>query len=199
MSDIAKIERAVLSVYDKQGIETLGRALADKGIEIISTGGTSKRLQEAGISFRPVQDVTGVPEMLDGRVKTLHPKMHGGILFRRDVPEHRQAVEEHGLCPIDLVVVNLYPFSETIARPGCTFAEAVEQIDIGGPAMLRSAAKNHADVTIVVDPSDYDMLISELDEHGGTTPAFRRRLAAKAFSHTSQYDGTIAAYFSEKP
>ena len=198
MSDIAEIRRAVLSVYDKRGIEKLGKALSGKGVEIVSTGGTSQRLREAGVEVRPVQEITGVPEMLDGRVKTLHPKLLGGVLYRRDIPEHLQAIEEHGLCPIDLVVVNLYPFTDTIARPGCTRAEAVEQIDIGGPTMLRSAAKNHAHVTMVVDPGDYEVLIAEMEEYGGTTLAFRSRMAAKAFRHTSQYDEAIATYLENE-
>ncbi len=194
MVNAINIRRAVLSVYDKQGIEVLGRRLADRNIEIISTGGTSKKLKEAGVPVRAVREITDVPEMLNGRVKTLHPKLLGGILYRRDLAEHEQAVEEHGLSPIDLVVVNLYPFSQTIQQPGCTLAQAVEQIDIGGPTMVRSAAKNHAAVTVVVDPNDYDRLAAEIEEHGGTTEAFRRQLAAKAFRHTFEYDTTIADY-----
>lgn len=195
MDRTTSIERAVLSVTNKQSIERLGQFLSQKGIEIVSTGGTGRKLTENGITYRPVQEITGVPEMLDGRVKTLHPKLLGGVLYRRLVPEHTQAVEEHGLCPIDLIVVNLYPFSETISKPDCTLDEAVEQIDIGGPTMLRAAAKNHTDVTVVVDPGDYDELMSEIETYGGTTQRFRCRMAAKAFRHTSDYDNTIADYF----
>lgn len=199
MYKATSIHRAVLSVTNKLNIERLGHFLSQKGIEIVSTGGTGRKLTESGIVYRPVQEITGVPEMLDGRVKTLHPKLLGGVLYRRLVPEHAQAVEEHGLCPIDLIVVNLYPFSETISKPGCTLNEAVEQIDIGGPTMLRAAAKNHGDVTVVVDPLDYDELMSEIDQYGGTTLNFRLRMAAKAFRHTSEYDKTIADFFDRIP
>lgn len=186
----------MLSVSDKRGIEDLGRQLTEAGVEIVSTGGTGRALAAAGVAYRPVQDATGVPEMLNGRVKTLHPVVLGGILFQRNVPEHRQAVEEHHLCPIDLVVVNLYPFTQTIAKPGCTPEEATEQIDIGGPTMVRSAAKNHADVAVVVDPDDYPELTEQIRETGGTAFSFRRRLMTKAFAHTSQYDAAIAKYFT---
>ncbi|HEY6224118.1 MAG TPA: bifunctional phosphoribosylaminoimidazolecarboxamide formyltransferase/IMP cyclohydrolase, partial [Gemmatimonadales bacterium] len=171
------------------------RGLAALGFEILSTGGTAKLLAEAGIPVRQVSDYTGFPEMLDGRVKTLHPKIHGGLLGRRDLPEHVRAMREHGIEPIDLVAVNLYPFRETIARPGTTLAEAIEQIDIGGPSMLRSAAKNHGDVIVIVDPADYETVLADL-RNGSVPPERRRALAAKVFAHTAEYDGAIAAYLS---
>src|SRR5947207_9547117 len=161
--------RALVSVSDKRGVVEFARGLAALGFEILSTGGTAKLLAEAGIPVRQVSDYTGFPEMLDGRVKTLHPKIHGGLLGRRDLPEHVRAMREYGIEPIDLVAVNLYPFRETIARPGTTLAEAIEQIDIGGPSMLRSAAKNHAQVTVLVEPGDYDPGVAEL--RAGRVPA----------------------------
>ncbi len=185
--------RALVSVSDKRGVVDFARGLATLGFEILSTGGTAKLLAEAGVPVRQVSDYTGFPEMLDGRVKTLHPKIHGGLLGRRDLPEHVRAMREHGIEPIDLVAVNLYPFRETIARPGTTLAEAIEQIDIGGPSMLRSAAKNHAQVTVIVDPDDYEPLLAEL-RAGGVTPETRRRLALKVFCATACYDGAIADY-----
>src|SRR5881628_10521 len=154
--------RALVSVSDKRDVVDFARGLAALGFEVLSTGGTAKLLADAGIPVRQVSDYTGFPEMLDGRVKTLHPKIHGGLLGRRDLPEHVRAMREHGIEPIDLVAVNLYPFRETIARPGTTLAEAIEQIDIGGPSMLRSAAKNHAQVTVIVDPDDYEPVLAEL-------------------------------------
>src|SRR5213083_644718 len=188
--------RALVSVSDKRGVVDFARGLAALGFEILSTGGTAKLLAEAGIPVRQVSDYTGFPEMLDGRVKTLHPKIHGGLLGRRDLPEHVRAMREHGIEPIDLVAVNLYPFRETIARPGTTLAEAIEQIDIGGPSMLRSAAKNHADVTVIVDPDDYEPVLAEL-RAGGVEPATRRRLAVKVFCATACYDGAIADYLGQ--
>src|SRR5919197_621135 len=188
--------RALVSVSDKQGVLDFARGLAALGFEILSTGGTAKLLAEAGVPVRQVSDYTGFPEMLDGRVKTLHPKIHGGLLGRRDLPEHARAMGEHGIEPIDLVAVNLYPFRETIARPGTTLAEAIEQIDIGGPSMLRSAAKNHADVTVIVDPADYAPVLGEL-RAGGVRPETRRRLAVKVFCATACYDGAIADYLGE--
>jgi len=189
------VPRALISVYDKRGVAEFAAALAQRGWEIVSTGGTARMLSERGLTVAPVERVTGFPEMLDGRVKTLHPAVHGGLLARRDVPAHMEAIRAHGIAPIDLVVVNLYPFRETIARPGVTFAEAIEQIDIGGPSMLRSAAKNHAAVLPIVDPADYDRVLAALDA-GAVPEALRRELAAKVFAHTGGYDSAIAAYLS---
>ena len=191
-----EVRRALLSVHDKRGIVELARGLADLGVEILSTGGTAKLLADAGIPVRQVSEHTGFPEMLDGRVKTLHPKIHGGLLGRRDLPEHVRAMREHGIEPIDLVAVNLYPFRETIAKPGIRFEEAIEQIDIGGPSMLRSAAKNHADVTVIVDPDDYAPVLAEL-RAGGVSPETRRRLALKVFCATACYDGAIADWLGQ--
>lgn len=189
------VRRALLSVYDKTGLTDFARRLVDRGITLISTGGTAAALREAGLPVTPVQDVTGFPEMLDGRVKTLHPAIHGAILARRDKGEHVQALAQHGLDTIDLVVVNLYPFAATIAKPGVTLDQAIEQIDIGGPSMLRSAAKNHASVGVVTSPADYDDVLSALDAHGGALPdGLRRQLAAKAFSLTASYDAAITTY-----
>src|SRR5439155_13499094 len=183
--------RALVSVSDKRGVVDFARGLAGLGFEILSTGGTAKLLADAGIPVRQVSDHTGFPEMLDGRVKTLHPKIHGGLLGRRDVPAHVAAMREHGIEPIDLVAVNLYPFRETVARPDVTLDEAIEQIDIGGAGMLRSAAKNHADVTVIVDPDDYAPVLAEL-RAGEVSAATRRRLAQKVFCATACYDGAIA-------
>jgi phosphoribosylaminoimidazolecarboxamide formyltransferase/IMP cyclohydrolase len=163
-----KVRRAIVSVHDKTGVVDLGRRLAALGVELLSTGGTAALLREAGVPVREVADVTGFPEMMDGRVKTLHPKIHGGILARRDVPAHLEALDRHGIPPIDLVVVALYPFEATIAKPGVTRAEAVEQIDIGGPTMIRAAAKNHDAVAVVTDPSQYAGVLAELEERAGS-------------------------------
>ena len=191
------VRRALLSVSDKTGLTDLARALAARGVELISTGGTARTLAEAGIAVREVADVTGFPEIMAGRVKTLHPKIHGGLLGRRGTDEAVMARE--GIAPIDLLIVNLYPFAATVAKPGVTYDEAIENIDIGGPAMLRGAAKNHADVTVVVDPGDYARLLEELEAHdGATTFAFRAALAAKAFSHTACYDSLVAGYLSRQ-
>ena len=188
--------RALISVYDKTGLEELARGLARLGIEIVSTGGTMKFLEEKGIPATAVSGVTRFPEILDGRVKTLHPGIHGGILANRDVPAHLEALAEHGIGRIDLVVVNLYPFRETAAR-GASFGETVEMIDVGGPAMVRAAAKNFAGVAVVVDPADYPALLAALAEGGGTVPeAPRRRLALKAFQHTARYDAAIAEWLA---
>jgi phosphoribosylaminoimidazolecarboxamide formyltransferase/IMP cyclohydrolase len=187
------VSRALISVFDKTGIVDFARALVARRWEVVSTGGTAKLLRDQGVPVIPIETVTGFPEMLDGRVKTLHPAVHGGLLARRDVPAHLAAIREHGIAPIDLVVVNLYPFRETAARPGVTFDDVVEQIDIGGPSMLRSAAKNHAAVLAVVDPADYPRVLGALDG-GGDGGALRRELATKVFAHTSAYDGAIAAY-----
>lgn len=185
--------RALLSVSDKHGIVELARGLADLGWEIISTGGTAEALAQAGVAVLPVERVTGLGEMLDGRVKTLHPGIHAGILARREIPAHLKALETHGIAPIDLVAVNLYPFRRTIARPGVRLDEAIEQIDIGGPALLRSAAKNYPHVLAVVDPADYKRVL-EAVRNGAVPPELRRSLAAKVFSHTAAYDAAIAQY-----
>jgi phosphoribosylaminoimidazolecarboxamide formyltransferase/IMP cyclohydrolase len=193
-----KVRRALVSVHDKTGVVEFARALAALGIEILSTGGTARLLRESGVSVRDVADVTGFPEMLDGRVKTLHPRIHGGILARRDVAAHVEALEKHGIQPIDLVVVALYPFEATVARAGVAPAEAIEQIDVGGPAMIRAAAKNHASVGVVTDPSQYPLVLDELRAGGGAlSEATRARLAQEAFSRTARYDAAIAAYLSE--
>ena len=190
------IRRALLSVSDKTGLADLGRALAAKGVELVSTGGTAKALREAGLVVRDVADLTGFPEMMDGRVKTLHPMVHGGLLAVRDDPAHAAAMAEHGIGAIDLVVVNLYPFAATVAK-GAGRDEVIENIDIGGPSMVRSAAKNHAFVAIVTDPADYAGIIEELDTTGGaTTLATRIRLAAKAYAATAAYDAAIANWFA---
>jgi phosphoribosylaminoimidazolecarboxamide formyltransferase/IMP cyclohydrolase len=191
------IRRALLSVSDKTGLVDFARALGGLGVELLSTGGTAKALREAGLDVRDVSEVTGCPEMMDGRVKTLHPRIHGGILAVRDNPEHARALEEHQIGPIDMVVVNLYPFEETVTREDVTLEEAVEQIDIGGPSMVRSAAKNHADVTVVVSPLSYGEVLAELGRHGGATSlALRRRLALYAFVRTARYDAAVSAYLS---
>jgi phosphoribosylaminoimidazolecarboxamide formyltransferase/IMP cyclohydrolase len=194
-----KIQRALISVSDKSGVADFARELEKQGVEIISTGGTASLLRQEGIKAIDISTFTGFPEMLDGRVKTLHPKVHGGLLYLRGNEEHENAVREQGIDPIDLVVVNLYPFQETIAKPGVKLAEAIEQIDIGGPSMLRSAAKNYQSVTVVVDPADYEAVLEEMrDRDGETTLKLRERLAIKAFLTTSAYDHAIAAYLNEK-
>jgi len=187
--------RALLSVSDKTGLIDFARGLDGLGWELLSTGGTARALREAGVPVRDVADVTRFPEMLDGRVKTLHPVVHGGLLARRDVPAHMQAIAEHGIAPIDLVAVNLYPFRETAARAGVSPEDVIEQIDIGGPSMLRSAAKNFAAVTTVVDPADYSRVLALLVS-GEDDPAYRRQLAAKVFEHTAAYDAAIAGWFA---
>jgi phosphoribosylaminoimidazolecarboxamide formyltransferase/IMP cyclohydrolase len=187
--------RALLSVSDKSGLLDFARGLHSLGWELLSPGGTARAVREAGIPVRDVADVTGFPEMLDGRVKTLHPAVHGGLLARRDLPQHMQAIAEHDIAPIDLVAVNLYPFRETAARKGVSPDEVIEQIDIGGPSMLRSAAKNFAAVTTVVDPTDYSRVLALLTS-GEDDVALRRRLAAKVFEHTAAYDAAIAAWFA---
>jgi phosphoribosylaminoimidazolecarboxamide formyltransferase/IMP cyclohydrolase len=194
-----KIQRALVSVSDKTGIVEFCRELAVMGVEILSTGGTAGALQAAGIATVEVSQFTGSPEILDGRVKTLHPKVHGGLLFLRGNPEHEQQAKANGIRPIDLVVVNLYPFRETIAKADVTLAEAIEQIDIGGPSMIRSAAKNYQHVCVVTDPADYPAVLEDMkDEKGGTTLTLRERLAIKAFSTTSSYDGAIADYLNRE-
>jgi phosphoribosylaminoimidazolecarboxamide formyltransferase/IMP cyclohydrolase len=186
------VERALISVFDKTGIAEFAKRLAALRIEILSTGGTSKLLREAGVAVRDVADFTGWPEMLGGRVKTLHPKVHGGLLYRRNHPEDQKQAAQHGIAPIDLVVVNLYPFEATAAKQGLTSEELVENIDIGGPTMLRSAAKNFESVTVVTDPADYGRVAEELESAGNTSPATRLELARKLFAATSRYDGMIA-------
>ncbi|MDQ0340127.1 phosphoribosylaminoimidazolecarboxamide formyltransferase/IMP cyclohydrolase [Caldalkalibacillus uzonensis] len=192
------IQRALISVSDKTGLVPFAQALALRGIEIISTGGTARMLSEAGIKVTPISAVTGFPEILDGRVKTLHPRIHSGLLAVRDNEHHTAQLEEHDIAPIDLVVVNLYPFAQTIAKPDVTFEDAIENIDIGGPSMVRAAAKNHAYVTVVVDHEDYGEIIRQLEEGGAIEEETRRRLAAKAFRHTAAYDALIAGYLSEQ-
>ncbi len=191
-----KIERAILSVSDKTGLLDLARALRDAGVEILSTGGTAKSLTDNGIPVVKISDHTGSPEIMDGRVKTLHPKIHGGILGRRSLPAHMEAMKQNGIKPIDMVVVNLYPFEQIIAKAGVPDEEAIENIDIGGPSMIRSSAKNHEDVVIVVDPADYPMIIDAIRAGREITIEERRRLAAKAFARTSAYDNAITTYLS---
>jgi phosphoribosylaminoimidazolecarboxamide formyltransferase/IMP cyclohydrolase len=195
---LRRIERALLSVSDKAGLVDFARALAGHGIALISTGGTRKALVDAGLAVRDVSEVTGFPEMMDGRVKTLHPAVHGGLLAIRDDTAHVAAMKAHGIAPIDLLVVNLYPFDETVAR-GAAFADCIENIDIGGPAMIRAAAKNHADVTVVVEPEDYATVLAELAAHGGaTTFTLRQKLAAKAYARTAAYDAAISGWFADQ-
>ncbi|HLV00411.1 MAG TPA: bifunctional phosphoribosylaminoimidazolecarboxamide formyltransferase/IMP cyclohydrolase, partial [Acidobacteriota bacterium] len=184
-----KIETALISVSDKTGLVELAGRLAEMGIKILSTGGTGKALEEAGISYTPVSEHTGFPEILEGRVKTLHPRIHGGILARHDQESHQKILHEHGIPPIGLVIVNLYPFNRTVSKPDVTFDEAIENIDIGGPTLVRAAAKNHATVTVVVDPADYSRVVAEMMAgRGETSKSLRFELAKKAFQHTAAYD-----------
>jgi phosphoribosylaminoimidazolecarboxamide formyltransferase/IMP cyclohydrolase len=197
MSDLVRIQRALLSVSNKTDLVPFARELAGQGVTLISTGGTARQLQEAGLEVLAIDQVTGFPEMMDGRVKTLHPKVHGGLLALRDDPKHQSAMTEHGIEPIDLICINLYPFEQTISREDVADAEAIEQIDIGGPSMIRSAAKNHRYVTVVTDPAQYDMVINELREQGGSTSlATREDLACAAFARTAAYDTAIAEWMS---
>jgi phosphoribosylaminoimidazolecarboxamide formyltransferase / IMP cyclohydrolase len=199
MSHHGRVRRAILSVSDKRGLLDLARALERHGVEMLSTGGTASALAAAGIATTAIADYTGAPEILNGRVKTLHPKIHGGLLGR-STPEHESEMAAHGIGAIDLVVVNLYPFRETVAKPGVSLEDAIENIDIGGPSMLRSAAKNHERVTVVVDPDDYAGVVAEMDANEGATGKDTRfRLAKKVFAHTSAYDGAIAAYLTSLP
>jgi phosphoribosylaminoimidazolecarboxamide formyltransferase/IMP cyclohydrolase len=196
---MAKISRALISVSDKTGIVEFSRELAAYGVEILSTGGTAKLLREAGLPVKDVSEFTGFPEMLDGRVKTLHPKVHGGLLGMRSNPEHVATMQAHGIEPIDMVVVNLYPFEATVAKPDCTLADAIENIDIGGPTMLRSAAKNNADVTVVVDHNDYQPVLAEMKRaNGSVSPATNFRLAVKVYQHTAAYDGAISNWLGAR-
>jgi AICAR transformylase/IMP cyclohydrolase PurH (only IMP cyclohydrolase domain in Aful) len=189
-----RAERALFSLTDKSGCVEFGKALAAMGIEILSTGGTAQQLRAGGLTVTDVSAFTGFPEMLDGRVKTLHPLVHGGILHRRDNAEHREQCRQHGIKPIDIVAVNLYAFAGTVAMPGCTLADGIEHIDIGGPALLRASAKNFQDVTVIVDPADYAQVIAELQVEGNTTPSTRFHLARKVFALTAAYDAAIAQW-----
>lgn len=191
------VKRALISVSNKEGIVEFAKGLYELNIEIISTGGTAKVLEDAGIKVTAVSDITGFPEILDGRVKTLHPKIHGGLLAVRDNKKHMDEIKELDIAPIDMVVINLYPFKETILKPGVTFEEAIENIDIGGPSMLRSAAKNHKDVIVVVDPKDYPLILRELEEKGSIDDKIRLKLAYKVFQHTAHYDSLIADYLKQ--
>ena len=190
-----QIKRALLSVSDKTGVLELAQQLNKLGVELLSTGGTAKLLAEAGLPVKEVSSHTGFPEMMDGRIKTLHPKIHGGLLGRRGTDDAIMA--EHDIAPIDLVVVNLYPFEATIARDDCTLPMAIENIDIGGPTMLRAAAKNHADVTVLIDPADYANVVAQIEANGGVDDATRFDLAVKTFEHTAHYDGAIANYLGK--
>jgi phosphoribosylaminoimidazolecarboxamide formyltransferase / IMP cyclohydrolase len=193
-----KIERAIISVSDKAGIVEFARALSRFDVEILSTGGTAKALREKGIKVKDISEYTAFPEMLDGRVKTLHPKVHGGLLGVRDNPEHVKMMRQHGILNIDMVVVNLYPFEKTVAKEGVTMEEAIENIDIGGPAMLRSSAKNFRDVTVIVDAKDYERVLKDMEANGGsTTLKTRFFLAKKVFRTTHLYDGAIAGYLEK--
>ena len=193
------ISRALISVTDKSGLAEFGKFLAAHQVEILSTGGTAKLLRESGVEVVEVSDFTGFPEMLDGRVKTLHPKVHGGILGRRDLASHQEQMAAHGIVPIDLVVVNLYQFEQAVAKPGCTLEDAIENIDIGGPTLLRASAKNYQAVTVVVDPADYPRIMAEMKlNKGATNIATRYQLATKVFKSTHEYDGAIYRYLVEK-
>src|SRR6267154_2716078 len=197
---VPRIQRAILSVTDKTGLVEFARRLADLGIELISTGGTAKLLRDSRIPVKDISELTGFPEMLDGRVKTLHPKVHGGILHRRENPAHTAAVAEHGIEPIDMVVVNLYAFEKTAAKPGVAFEELIENIDIGGPSMIRSAAKNFHDVAVVTSPADYPAIAEELARSGGALSLETKwRLAQKAFATTAAYDSAIASTLERIP
>ncbi|HZH41923.1 MAG TPA: bifunctional phosphoribosylaminoimidazolecarboxamide formyltransferase/IMP cyclohydrolase, partial [Gemmatimonadales bacterium] len=189
--------RALISVSDKRGVAAFARELVQLGWEIVSTGGTAEALRKDGVPVISIDEVTGFPEMMDGRVKTLHPKVHGGLLARRDNPEHVAAMKQHGITAIDLVAVNLYPFRETVAKPDTSFEHAIENIDIGGPSMLRSAAKNHESVVVIVDPADYPGVVAAL-KAGGVPADERRRLATKVYAHTSAYDAAITNYLSTR-
>lgn len=193
-----QVKRALISVSNKEGLVDFARGLSEAGVEVVSTGGTARALEEAGVPVTAVEQITGFPEMMDGRVKTLHPKVHGGILADRSKASHRKALEEHGIGAIDLVVVNLYPFRETVARPDVTLELAIENIDIGGPAMIRSAAKNFHHVGVVVDPGDYAIVLQQVKERGGLDADLRLRLATKAFAHTSGYDAAINSYLEDR-
>lgn len=199
MTDKVPVKRALVSVSDKTGLVPFVQKLTAHGVRVISTGGTARALVEAGIDVTPIEKVTGFPEMLDGRVKTLHPAVHGGLLAMRDKPEHLQVIKQHNIEPIDLVCINLYPFEKTVARSDVHDEEVIEQIDIGGPSMIRSGSKNHRAVAVVTDPAQYDLVAEEMDKHGGaTTLALRARLAAAAFTRTASYDAAISAWMNRK-
>ncbi len=195
---MSKIQRALLSVSDKTGLVDFARTLAAAGVDLLSTGGTARAIRDAGLPVRDISEHTGFPEMLDGRVKTLHPKVHGGLLYLRGNAEHEATARQHGIDPIDLVVVNLYPFEATVAKPGVSLHDAIENIDIGGPSMLRSAAKNHESVTVIVDPADYAGVAAQIVATGGTDLESRRRLAAKVYGRTAAYDAAIAAHLGRE-
>jgi len=196
---MGKIQRAIISLSDKSGIVQFAKDLQAFGVEILSTGGTAKTLRESGLKIIDVSEYTGFPEMLDGRVKTLHPKIHGGLLGIRDNPEHAKKMKEHGIIPTDMVVVNLYPFEATVAKPSCTLEEAIENIDIGGPSMLRAAAKNYPYVTVIVDPADYKTVLEEMKKSGGAVSKETNfRLAKKVYQLTSRYDRAISEYLAKK-
>jgi phosphoribosylaminoimidazolecarboxamide formyltransferase/IMP cyclohydrolase len=192
--DSLPVKRALVSVSDKTGVVEFTKVLVSLGIEVLSTGGTARLLAEKGVTVRTVDSYTGFPEIMDGRVKTLHPRVHGGILSVRTNPAHLEQMKKNGIEPIDLVAVNLYPFKKTVAREGVSIEEAIENIDIGGPAMIRSSAKNHAFVTVIVDNADYSRVTGELRENGGVSLETRKYLAVKAFAHTADYDAAIQAY-----
>jgi phosphoribosylaminoimidazolecarboxamide formyltransferase/IMP cyclohydrolase len=195
---MGKIKKAIISVSNKTGILDIARELSTFGVEILSTGGTAKSLRDAGLLVKDISEYTGFPEMLDGRVKTLHPKVHGGLLGRRSNAEHMNKMQEYGIDPIDMVIVNLYPFEETVAKKDCTLDDAIENIDIGGPTMLRSAAKNYEAVTVIVDPADYPRIINEMKSNNGTVSAETNfYLAKKVFQRTAQYDAAITAYLAK--
>lgn len=195
---MAKIKKAIISVSNKSGVLEFARELGVLGVEILSTGGTAKSSREAGLAVKDISEYTGFPEMLDGRVKTLHPKVHGGLLGRRSNPEHVSKMKEYHIDPIDMIVVNLYPFEETVAKKDCTLEDAIENIDIGGPAMLRSAAKNYEDVTVIVDPADYQKVIAEMkSSNGAVSKETNFYLAKKVFQRTSQYDTAITQYLAK--
>jgi len=195
---MAKIKKVIISVSNKAGVLECAQELSKFGVEILSTGGTAKSLREAGLAIKDVSEYTGFPEMLDGRVKTLHPKVHGGLLGRRSNPEHVSKMKEYNIDPIDMIIVNLYPFEETVAKKDCTLEDAIENIDIGGPTMLRSAAKNYEDVTVIVDPADYQKVIAEMKANNGVvSKATNFYLAKKVFLRTSQYDAAITHYLAK--
>ncbi len=192
-----RVERALISLTDKAGCEDFAGALAAMGVEILSTGGTAQKLRASGLTVTDVSEFTGFPEMLDGRVKTLHPLVHGGILNQRDNADHQEQCRQHGIKPIDIIAVNLYAFAKTVANPDCTLIDAIENIDIGGPTMLRASAKNFQDVTVIVDPADYPLVLAELQAHGNTTLATRFRLARKVFELTASYDAAIVQWLRQ--
>ena len=196
---MSKIQRAIISLSDKSGILEFAKELQALGVEVLSTGGTAKVLREGGLKVMDISAYTGFPEMLDGRVKTLHPKVHGGLLGLRENPEHVKKMQEHGIKPIDMVVINLYPFESTVAKPNCTLEEAIENIDIGGPSMLRAGAKNYPYVTVIVDPADYRPILAEMRQKGGAvSPETNFRLAKKVYRLTARYDKAISEYLEKK-